>query len=87
MSEDLQPIGRVTHYFNRINVAVIKLETELMLGDWIHFYHEGRTDFAQQVESMQIDRQPIEEAYPGDEVAVQVVDRVKEGDLVYPYVE
>jgi translation elongation factor EF-1alpha len=87
MSEDLQPIGRVTHYFNRINVAVIKLEAGLALGDWIHFYHEDRTNFVQQVESMQIDRQPIEEGYPGDEVAVQVVERVKEGDIVYPYTE
>jgi len=85
MSEDIQPIGQVTHYFDRISVAVIKLEAELIVGDWIHFYHEGRTDFFQQVESMQIDRQPIEEAFPGDEVAVQVVARVKEGDTVYPY--
>ena len=29
-------IGKVTHYFNRIGVAVLELEDSLQVGDTIH---------------------------------------------------
>lgn len=84
MSEELQPIGQVTHYFDRIHVAVIRLLDRMALGDWVHFYGH-RTNFVQAVESMQINHQPIEEAFANDEVALLVADEVHKGDWVYPY--
>lgn len=84
MSSEVQSVGRVTHYYNRLGVAVIQLTDRLMLGDWVHFY--GRTtNFVQAIESMQSERQPIGEAAADAVIAVQVDDRVREGDLVYPY--
>lgn len=84
MAEELQPIGEVTHYFDRIGVAVIHLWDGLGIGDWVQIYG-GRTNLIQQVESMQVDHQPIEEAFADQEIALQVVNPVRKGDWVYPY--
>jgi translation elongation factor EF-1alpha len=84
MSEEIQPIGTVTHYFGKIGVAVVSLEGNVALGDWVQFYGSS-TDFVQQVESMQVNHQPIEAAGPGDEVAMLVNDKVRKGDWMYPY--
>ena len=84
MSEEIQPIGQVTHYFGKIGVAVISLQDKLALGDWVQFYG-NQTNFVQQVESMQINHQPVNEAHPEDEVAVLVNEKVRKGDELYPY--
>lgn len=75
-------VGKVTHYFGRIGVAVVKLSAPLSQGETVHFRGKS-TDFVQTVESMQIEHQQVHEAKPGDEVAIKVVDRVREGDEVY----
>jgi hypothetical protein len=85
MSEEIQPIGQVTHYFDRISVAVVHLWQPLAVGDWIHLYGT-KTNFVQQVESMQIDNAPIAEGIPEQDIAVQVSGKVRNGDLIYPYV-
>jgi putative protease len=83
---EYQHVGKVTHYFDRIGVAVVRLEDELFLDDWILI--EGqRTELEQQVLSMQIDRQPIEKGAPGEEVAIKVDDVVRDGDDVYLIVD
>ena len=76
-------LGHTTHYFPHVNAAVIKIEKgELVVGD--NLYFKGHTtDFKQVVNSMQIDRAPIQKAGPGDEVGVEVKARVREGDEVY----
>jgi hypothetical protein len=84
MSEEIQPIGQVTHYFDRISVAVVYLWQEVAIGNWIHLYGP-KTNFVQQVHSMQIDHQPIEEAFAEQEIAIQVEDKVRKGDYIYPY--
>jgi hypothetical protein len=83
---EYQFIGKVTHYFDRIGVAVVQLQDELYLDDWILF--EGQqTELEQQVLSMQIDRQPIQKGTPGQEVAIKVDDVVHENDDVYLIVD
>lgn len=81
MAEQL--IGQVTHYFGKAGVAAIKItEGELHVGDTIHIV--GHTsDFTQTVESMQLDRAPIEVAKVGDEIGIKVVDHAREHDQVY----
>ena len=77
-----QPIGKVTHYFTDLNVAVIELNENLRKGDKISI--EGATTrFSQKVESMQVDRNPVKEAVPGDSVGLKVKNRVREGDSVF----
>lgn len=79
----MQEIGIVEHFFSRIGVAAIKITNgSLRIGDKIRI-KGATTDFEQVVESMEINRQKIEEAKPGDEVGIKVIDRVREGDKVY----
>lgn len=75
-------VGTVTHYFNRIHVAVIALTGELKVGDMVHIYGHT-TDFIQRVGSMEVNHRKIEFAGPGEEIALEVVDRVRKGDTVY----
>ena len=83
---DYQYIGVVTHYFDRIGVAVILLEDELYLDDWVLI--EGpRTQLEQQVRSMQINHQMIDKGVPGEEIALKVDAPVREGDEVFLLVE
>jgi len=79
----MEEIGYVEHYFSKIGVAAIKITNgNLKIGDKIHI-KGATTDFEQTVESMEINRQKIEEAKPGDEVGIKVINRVREGDKVY----
>ena len=81
MAEQL--IGKVTHYFGKARVAAVKItEGQLHVGDTIHFV--GHTsDFTQKVDSMQIDRAPVDTANVGDEIGIQVVEHAREHDEVY----
>lgn len=74
--------GTVTHYFGRIGVAVLNLKKPLRKGDWIHIVG-GATDFQETVESMEIEYSPVDTAQPGDDVALKVKRKVREGDKVY----
>lgn len=75
-------VGTVTHYFQEPGVGVIRLEAPVEVGDTVRF--EGHTtDFRQQIESMEIEHETVDAADAGDEVAVKVGDRVREGDAVY----
>ena len=75
-------IGEITHYFDNIQVAIIKLETPLKKGDKVKI--KGHTtDFEEDIASMQIDRADIDEAKEGDEVGIKVSEKVREGDEVY----
>jgi putative protease len=75
-------IGKVTHYYNHISVAVVELSAELKIGDTILFLGHT-TDFTQEVTSLEIEHQKIRSAGPQQEVAVKVNEEVSQGDLVY----
>jgi len=75
-------IGEVTHYFDHVSAAVLHLKTQLQVGETIHI-NGYTTDLVQQVESMQLDHADIEQAGPGEDVAILVSGRVREGDEVY----
>ncbi|MBC7073839.1 hypothetical protein H5T58_00380 [Candidatus Parcubacteria bacterium] len=75
-------IGKVTHYFGKIGVAVIQLEDTLKLGDTIRIVG-GERDFTQIVDSMEIEHKKIQKAEGGESVGLKVVQRVRQGDKVY----
>lgn len=75
-------IGKVTHFFTKLGVAVIELSDELKTGDRISI--EGATtNLQQEVTSMQIDRKPVNSASAGQSIGLKVNDRVREGDKVF----
>jgi putative protease len=75
-------IGQVTHYYNKISVAALALTGTLRVGDTVHVL--GRTtDLQQEVTSLQIEHQAVDEAGPEDEVALRVKRRVRPRDKVF----
>jgi putative protease len=75
-------IGEVTHYFNRLSVAVLDLSAELKVGDTIHFVGNG-VDFTQPVDSLELEHQKVQSAGPIKEVALQVAQPVHKGAGVF----
>jgi putative protease len=79
-------VGKVTHYYDRISVAVLVLTGELKVGETIHI-HGRITDFTQQVGSMEIEHQNIQSAGPEKDVALKVIEPVREGDIIFKHTE
>lgn len=77
-----EKIGDVTHFFTDLSVGIIDLSDELEVGDSVRF-KGATTDFEQQIDSMEIDREKVEKAGPGDKIGVEVDQRVREGDEVF----
>ena len=82
MANELLKIGDITHYFTRIEVAVVDLIDSLKVGDEIHI-KGATTDFKQIVESMQIEHENVEKAEPRDSIGLVVKYRVRAGDEVF----
>jgi len=79
-------IGSVSHYFGHVSVAAINLTDELKVGDKIHITGHSE-DFTQVISSMQIEHSKVETAKPGDDIGVQVQQKVHPGDKVYKVTE
>ncbi len=77
----LNVIGVVTHYFPKVNAAVVKLKKPLAVGDTV-LIQGSTTHFKQKIESMQIDHEVISKAKKGNEIGLEVKDRVREHDLL-----
>ena len=82
-----EEIGRISHYFSKAGVAAIEItQGFLAVGDTIRI--KGHTsDFTQKVDSLQIDRQPVEKAVPGQSIGIKVVQHAREHDAVYKVTE
>ena len=83
MSEEkLVEVGRVTHFYPKISVAIVELKASLSIGDKI-LIKGATTNFEQTVESMQIEHKNIERAEAGQIIGLKVKERVRENDKVY----
>ena len=81
-----EKIGRVSHYYNKIQVAILILENKLSVGDTIHIKGHS-TDLTQKIESMQIEHKSVSEAKEGDCIGIKVKEPVREHDEVYKVLE
>jgi hypothetical protein len=76
-------IGVVTHYYNHLSVATLRLESgTLRVGDVIHI-RGHTTDFSQRVESLEVNHAPANEVGPNDDFGLKVVGHAREHDVVY----
>lgn len=82
VSEEGKLIGKITHYFSKIEVAVIELSDSLKVGDTIRIVG-GETDFDQTVESMEAEHQKVTEAKAGESIGLKVSQKVREDYKVY----
>lgn len=80
MAEKL--IGEVSDFFAHVNAAAIKLLAPLKVGDKVKF-KGGETEFEQVIESMQVNRKPVESAKKGDEVGILVRKKVRKDYKVF----
>jgi len=74
-------VGKIIHFFDKINVAVVDVLNPIKIGDKIRI-KGTTTDFKQTVNSMQIDRTSIKEARKGDAIGLKVKEKVRIGDKV-----
>lgn len=76
-------IGKVTHFYDKIGVAVVELDGTLSVGDKIKFNRGGEDLFEETVESMQIEHDKVESAGKGQIIGLKTTQEVKEGAEVY----
>lgn len=74
--------GEVLHFYDHISVAVIDLCSNMKVGDSVHFLGHG-SDFQQEITSMQIENEPIQQGAKGQLVAVKTIKPVKRGTAIY----
>lgn len=78
-----KPAGVVTHYYDNIKVAVVKIKSAISVGDKIRITGGEKTDFTQTVASMESEHKKIKRAKPGAEVGIKVKEKTREGYKVY----
>lgn len=78
----MEEVGRIGDFFAKASAAVIHLTAPLRVGETI--YIKGHTtEIRQVVESMQVDRQAVQDAQAGQAVGVKVTARCRKHDVVY----
>ena len=77
----MKPVGKVTHYYDKLRVAIVELVAGLAVGDKIKFEGHG-SDFEQTVSSMQMDHEEVQQAKKGDVIGLQATGKVREGAIV-----
>lgn len=76
-------VGRVTHYYDKIGVAIVELDNTLAVGDKIKFVRDGEDLFTQEVESIQIEHEKKDSAGRGEVVGLKTQEEVKNGAEVF----
>ena len=75
-------VGKITHFFPKISVAVVELEDKVKVGEMLEIEgQEGK--FEQKLDSMQINHVPVKDAKKGDAIGLKVLQPVREGDVVF----
>ncbi|MBU3956735.1 translation elongation factor-like protein [Patescibacteria group bacterium] len=74
-------VGNVTHYYDKIGVAVVDILAPIKVGDKIKI--TGSIEFEQELTSMQIEHENIEKAKKGDQIGLKIEQPVKDKDEVF----
>jgi putative protease len=82
-----EEVGVIVTFFSKPSVAALKVtKGSIKKGDILK-YKGHTTDFTEDVKSMEIDNQPVDEATAGDVIGIKVEERVREKDIVYKVVD
>ena len=76
-------IGKVTHFYDKIGVAIVNLDAPLGVGDKIKFVRGGEDLFTEEVKSIQIEHEKVDSAKKGDVIGLKTNEAVKEGAEVF----
>ncbi|MDP3800417.1 MAG: hypothetical protein Q8Q90_03275 [bacterium] len=77
----MKPIGKITHFYNKLGVAIVKLSAGIKVGDKIKI-EGGKHEFNQTVTEIQIDHKIVASAETGDVIGIKVDQKTHEGALV-----
>lgn len=77
-----KPIGKVVHWYDKLGVAVLNLKSALKVGDTIKV-KRGDEEFEETIESMQVNHKSVSSVKKGDEVAIKLSQRAKEGAEIF----
>lgn len=84
---DQDQVGVVVNFYSKHSVAAIKVTSgSIKIGDLLK-YKGHTTDFTEEVASIEMNNQPVEEAKANDLIGIKVNERVRENDKVYKVVE
>jgi putative protease len=75
-------VGKVIHYFDKAMVVVVRLTDDLSVGDTVKFVH-GENEFTQTIDSMEINHEKVDSVKAGEEAAIKVNEKTREGAKVY----
>ena len=75
-------VGKITHYYDHISVAVVAVVKTIKVGDHIKISGHDK-EFTQEVDSLQFELKPIKIAKAKTSVGLKVKQPVKENDEVY----
>jgi U32 family peptidase len=79
---DYKKVGKVSHFFDKILVAVIEASDDsFKVGDTLRFGEEGALE--EKVESLQVDHKSVDSIEKGKEGAMKVSAEIKSGVEVY----
>ncbi|HUU41788.1 MAG TPA: EF-Tu/IF-2/RF-3 family GTPase [Desulfatiglandales bacterium] len=78
-----EEVGIIVKFFSKPSVAAVKITKGTIKKGDVLKYKGHTTDFDEQVTSMEIDNQPVDEANVGDMIGIKVKERVRESDIVY----
>lgn len=75
-------VGKVTHYYDKIGVAIVELSGSINVGDKIKIV-KGDESSEQEIESMQIEHEQVKTAKKGQTIGLKVKEKVKRNAEVY----
>lgn len=73
-------IGKVTNYYEKIGITIVKLSGNLISGDKIKIYKDGQLVLFQQVDNIFMNQKDIPFAKSGDVVGLHFVIGLDEND-------
>ena len=78
-----EQVAVIVKFFAKPSVAALEVTNGTITKGDLLKYKGHTTDFTEEIASMEIDNQPMDEVKAGDLVGVKVKERVREGDKVY----
>lgn len=75
-------VGKITHYYDKIGVAVVEIIKPLKVGDTIKISGHDK-EFTQTISSMQIEHKQVDQAKKGQAIGLKIDQPVKENDEVF----
>lgn len=74
-------VGKVSHWYDKIGVAVVTLTGPLKVGDQIKV-RRGDQEFDADIISLQVDHKDVPSAKASEEVAIKLPQKAKEGSVI-----